>query len=94
MARKANLFGKSRKIDNPYAIYRGMTELGETEVRVLKTYQHRDNERNNIYARWFVAVKTDATYGSYDMGDNYAYGIRRSLKLVDATPEWKEAYSR
>ena len=30
-----NLFGKSRKVDNPYATYK----LGGFEWRVLKTYQ-------------------------------------------------------
>lgn len=87
-----NLFGKSRNIDNPYAIYKGNTIFGKTEVRVLKTYQTKENEDKNQYARWFVAVKADWTCHSFDYGDSYIKEAIDGLSLVEATPEWKEVY--
>lgn len=86
-----NLFGKSRKVDAPYAVYRGFGPLGNTEVRVLKTYQNHEREKTNPYARWLVAVKTDMTFGSFDMGDSYL-DVIRGLKLAESTEEWKEIY--
>ncbi len=88
-----NLFGKSRSIDKPYAVYRGNGPFGNTEVRVLKTYQTVDKERSNPYARWMVAVKSDFTYGSFDMGDSYIKEAIMGLTLVEATTEWKEVYN-
>ena len=60
-----NLLGKSRSIQNPYAIYKGQGPFGNTEMHLLKTYQVPANEVKNQYARWFVAVKSDMTHGSY-----------------------------
>ena len=88
-----NLFGKSVSKDAPYAIYRGRGPFGDTEVRVLKTYQSVDRERSNPYARWMVAVKSDFTYGSYDIGDSYSNEAIMGLTLVEATDEWKWAYN-
>jgi len=88
-----NLFGKSASKDAPYAIYRGYGPFGNTEVRVLKTYQSVDKERSNPYARWMVAVKSDFTYGSYDMGDSYIKEAIMGLTLVEATDEWKAVYA-
>jgi hypothetical protein len=87
-----NPFGKSRKKDEPYAIFAGDGPFGRTECRVLKTYQTPDKEMLNPYARWFVAVKTEYTYGSFDMGDSYIKEAKGLLPLVAATPEWLEAY--
>ena len=39
MTRQKNLLGKSRKTDTPYAIFKGYGPFGETEMRLLKTYQ-------------------------------------------------------
>jgi len=87
-------FGKTVPVTKPYAIYKGYAgALGEVEYRVLKTYKSRDNEVKDQYARWFVAAKSDATYGSFDMGDTYAAEVLRSARLVEATPEWMEEYS-
>lgn len=85
-------FGKTRKIEQPYAIFAGDGPFGETECRVLKTYQSAEKEKQNPYARWFIAIKTDCTYGSYDMGDSYIRDAKALLHLVAATPEWLEEY--
>ena len=84
-----NLFGKSRTVDNPYATYR----LGNFEWRVLKTYQRKDKEDTNQYARWFTACKSPYTYDSWEYGDAYINEIMSvNPELVSATDEWKEHY--
>jgi len=88
-----NLLGKSRKQDNPYAVFKGDGPFGETEMLLLKTYQIPTKERENVYARWFVAVKTPMSYGSYDMGDSYIREATMGLTLTYASPEYKEQYS-
>jgi len=60
---------------------------------LLKTYQIPSKEKENQYARWFVAVKTPMTYGSYDMGDSYIREATMGLTLTYASPEYKEQYS-
>jgi hypothetical protein len=81
-----NPFGKSRKTENPYAIYRA----GDMTWHVLKTYKQVKNE--DTYARWFVAAKSDATFGSFELGDTYALEVKRYGQLVAAEPAWLEAY--
>ena len=84
-----NLFGKSRKVEDPYATYK----LGSWEWRVLKTYQRKDKEDTNQYSRWFVAVRTPMTYGSWEMGDTYIKDImEQKPELIQATNEWRETY--
>lgn len=87
-----NPFGKSRPKETPYAIYSGYGPWGQTEVRVLKTYQTRDKEKANPNARWFVAVKSDMTYGTYDMGDSYITECLYRMELEQGTTEWLETY--
>jgi hypothetical protein len=76
----ANPFAKSRPADKPYAIYRA----GDITWHVLKTYKQVKNE--DTYARWMVAAKSDATFGSFDMGDTYAIEVKRYGQLVAAEP--------
>jgi hypothetical protein len=82
----ANPFAKSRPVSQPYAIYRA----GDLVWHVLKTYKQVKNE--DTYARWMVAAKSDATFGSFDMGDTYAAEVQRYGALVAAEPAWLEAY--
>jgi len=81
-----NPFLKTRKTENPYAIYRA----GDITWHVLKTYKQAKNE--DAYARWLVAAKSSATFGSFEMGDTYAIEVKRYGTLVAATPEWQAAY--
>ena len=101
--RKTNPFLKGKTIDFPYAIYKGDGPFGRTTVKVLKTYQHPEDEITNPYARWLnlrssavlpdcVAVSSDWTHGSYDMGDSYIHEAIMGLELVESTPEWQEWY--
>ena len=91
MAQK-NLLGKSRSMDNPYATFKGRGPFGNTEMHVLKVYQTPTNEAKNQYARWFVAVKSDMTHGSYDMGDSYIREATMGLTRVSADPLYLEQY--
>ena len=82
----ANPFAKSRPANSPYAIYRA----GDLVWHVLKTYKQAKNE--DTYARWMVAAKSDATFGSFEGGDTYAAEVKRYGQLVAAEPAWLEAY--
>ena len=87
-----NPFGKSRTKESPYATYKGFGPFGNTVMHVLKTYQTPEKEAKNPYARWFIAIQTDMTYGSYDMGDTYVNEATHGLMLDSCIPEWKDAY--
>ena len=103
----ANPFGKTRDVENPYATYVGYhSDLGPIEVRILKRYkQSVEAEKKNQYSRWFAvnswnsarrawftAAKSDATFGSWDYGDQYAGMIQSCYRLSDAEPEWLKQY--
>ena len=85
-------FGKTRPVDKPYAVYKGYGPFGYTEMRVLKTYQGVVKEKGNPYARWMVAVKTDATGDRFDIGDSYIKDAIWGLMCVEAEPEWLREY--
>ena len=73
--KEKNLCNKTRDIDNPYEVWEGQGFMGNIEYRVLKKYQKPSLEKSNPYARWFVAAKSDATFGSWEYGDNYIKDI-------------------
>ena len=75
--REKNLCGKTRDIQNPYQIWLA----GDWEWRVLKKYQTPSKEAQNQHARWFCAVKSPMTMGSYDLGDVYVSEIKRVATL-------------
>lgn len=94
--------GKTRKVNDPYEIWRTeeVQKTGGFEYRVLKKYQAPDKEAHNPYARWFLATKSPMTFGSYEMGDGYVRDVKSvAYKLTDeqmaehlAKPEnkWRE----
>jgi|TARA_B110000240_G_C13415334_1_gene417055 hypothetical protein len=89
-----NKFKKAMKIDNAYATYR--TEVGDMyfEWKILKTWQDKDNEDKNPYARWYTACKSPMTYDSWEYGDAYIGEILETKPLlISATDEWKETYN-
>ena len=65
-----NLKAKTRKVEDPYEIYTD-PRLPNWEWRVLKHYQTPENEKKNPYARVFCAVKSSATFDSWEYGDTY-----------------------
>ena len=70
-----NLCGKTRKVDNPYEVWKNVL-LPDWEWRVLKKWQSPANEAKNKYARWFCAVKSPMTYGSWEYGDTYVSDVK------------------
>jgi hypothetical protein len=61
---------KTRELENPYEIWRNDSGW---EWRVLKKWQVDDDKP---FARWFCAVKSPFTYGSYEYGDTYVSDIK------------------
>jgi len=85
-----NTLAKTRATDAPYAIFEAPG--GSFVWHVLKTYKMPKSEAKDAYARWFVAAKSDATYGSFELGDTYARDVTAYGRLVAADPAWLEAY--
>ena len=84
MARKVNPCGKTRDIENPYEVWKGIIPgLGmKVEYRVLKKYQAPEKEKENKYSRWFVAAKSEGTFGSWEYGDTYVSDIKPYCQKV------------
>ena len=70
-----NECNKTRKIEDPYETWKGPAGF---EWRVLKKYQNEENEAKNNYARWFCAVKSNFTYGEFELGDVYVSEIKEN----------------
>jgi|WetSurSiteA1Bulk_404760.scaffolds.fasta_scaffold109512_2 hypothetical protein len=67
-----NPCAKTRPVDDPYEIW----IAGDWEWRVLKKYQsYKEELKNWEYARWYVAVKSPMTFGSWEYGDEYVKNI-------------------
>ena len=82
-------FGKTRPVDNPYAIY---TNSQGWEWRILKTYQHPEKEKTNQYSRWYVAARSPMTHGSWEYGDTYNNDILQYGERVMSEDEWTKNY--
>jgi hypothetical protein len=67
-----NPCAKMRDVNNPYEVWKNSEGW---EWRVLKKWQTPEKETTNPFARWFCAVKSPMTHGSYDMGDVYVKDI-------------------
>jgi hypothetical protein len=76
-----NECGKTRSVDNPYEIWTSLVLVG-WEWRVLKKYQSEEAEAKNQYARWYCAVKSPMTYGSWEYGDTYVNEIKGVAQRV------------
>jgi hypothetical protein len=75
-----NKCGKTRKVDNPYEIWKNIN--AGWEWRVLKKWQMPKTEAKNEYARWFCAVRSPMTYGSWEYGDVYVKEIKQHAVRV------------
>jgi len=76
-----NLCGKTRKVEEPYEVWK--TADGSWEWRVLKKYKSPDKEREDPHARWFCAVKSPFTYGEYEYGDTYVCEVKGSAVMTE-----------
>tara|TARA_R110000824_G_scaffold72274_3_gene184438 strand:+ start:107 stop:409 length:303 start_codon:yes stop_codon:yes gene_type:complete len=83
-----NPFGKCRDLEKPYAVY--VDRYEQFETRVLKTYEHYEKEQNNPNARWFVAVRSPYTFGSWEYGDSLSRNVVGDV--VQSDPLWEEKY--
>lgn len=72
--KQKNPAGKMRKLEQPYAQW--TDPATGWEYKLLKSWQ-ADNSKE--YARWFVAVRSEYTHGSFELGDEYVQGLRRGL---------------
>ena len=91
-----NKFGKSDDINNAYATYRYEHPIDKSiyfEWKILKTYQVKENEDKNQYARWFTACKSHNTFDDWEYGDGYISEIMSMKpKLLSATDDWRKTY--
>ena len=81
MSKEKNLMNKTRPVENPYEIWRSPD--GTREWRVLKKWQKPSKEKDNPFARWFCAVRSPHTYGSWEYGDTYAREVQSVAWKVD-----------
>jgi len=81
MSKEKNLMNKTRPVENPYEIWRSPD--GTWEWRVLKKWQKPSKEKNNPFSRWFCAVRSPNTYGSWEYGDTYAREVQSVAWKVD-----------
>jgi hypothetical protein len=76
----SNPCGKTRDVEHPYEIWQSAD--GTWEWRVLKKYQLEAREATNPYARWFCAVKSPFTFGSWEYGDTYVKDVKSQARKV------------
>ena len=87
----SNPFGKTRKENEPYAIY---SNYQGWVWKVLKTYKKPENEKKDPYARWFVSATSPLMQGNtFEYGDTYVKDILTDGVLREATDDWKKAYA-
>lgn len=75
-----NAWGKSRKVEAPYA----SVKVADWEWRVLKAYKSLASELKDPCARWFCAVRSPMTFGSWEYGDTYCRDVPRDIGLLNA----------
>ena len=84
---KSNPCSKTRKLDNPYEVWKCRMQLGSDvlniEYRVLKKYKSPENEAKDPYAMWHTAAKSEATFGNWEYGDMYAKDIISTGHRID-----------
>lgn len=86
-----NTQSKSRPLTQPYEIWTSPV-FGGCEYRILKKWQIDDNKP---YARWFVAAKSSATFGGWDMGDEYVKNIKNyGTKVYDETTDGPRTFAK
>ena len=88
---------KTATIEKPHATFEGIGPLGPCVMHVLKTYKNPSSELKDVYAAWFIAVKTEYTFGTFEYGDRYKSEcfdeiVRFGLDCTYASDEFKSAY--
>lgn len=96
--REKNERGKTRPVNNPYAIW--VIPGSVWEWRVRKHYQAPQAEADNPYARTLCSVKGSGTFDGYDTGDTYIADYEQHAHplteaemaewLADPAHHWRE----
>ena len=92
----ANPIRKGVDVNSPWA--RLEHKKADWEWRILKAYKAGNTSKQDKYSRFFCAVMSPYTYGSWEYGDVYVTDIinRPGIDIVHGTPEfydWLEDYS-
>lgn len=82
MPREVNPCGKQKPLDSPYEIWKGYGQSDGWTWRVLKKWQSPTNEAKNTNARWFCAVSSPLTWGSYELGDVYVSEVQSNAVRI------------
>ena len=82
MAREKNYCAKTRNLNEPYEIWKGVGNAEGWTWKVLKKWQSPTNEAKNKNARWFCGVSSPLNWGSYDLGDVYVSEIQSNAIKV------------
>ena len=86
--KEKNLMSRTRPVENPYEVWKSLD--GSWEWRVLKKWQKKSKEVVNPYARWFCAVRSPYTYGTWEYGDTYVRDVQsqaRKVSIPSHTPD-------
>lgn len=85
-----HLLSELKDVETPYAVFVGPQNL---EQRVLQAYEPpEDEDKNPRHAAWFIAGRSDGTFGRWEYGDTYRENILDTMHLKYASPEFIEAY--
>jgi hypothetical protein len=76
----SNPCAKTRDVEHPYETW--CSPDGTWEWRVLKKWQSEEREATNPCARWFCAVKSPFTFGSWEYGDTYVKDVKSQARRV------------
>lgn len=67
-------------MNNPYAQW--IDPVTGWEYKLLKSWQGNNNKP---YARWHVGVRSEYTFGDFDMGDEYVDGLLQGMPSAGLT---------
>lgn len=82
-----NIWNKTRPLNDPYVEWTD----GLWTYRVLKAYQSRIKEKDNEYARLFMAISSPHTYNQWELGDTYIKDLPYSNLLQVAFKKREDA---
>lgn len=92
----ANPIRKGREATSPWATLEH--PQADWEWRILKAYKSGKTSKQDKYSRFFCAVMSPYTYGSYEYGDVYVTDLidKRGINITQGTAEfyeWLEDYN-
>lgn len=81
---------KSRDVEQPWATF--VHDRADWEWRILKAYSLGKGSAKNEYSRFYCAVMSPHTFGSWEYGDVYVREVLEELKLrqVSSSDEFED----